>query len=134
MGYSVGFFGRTAEEAEQLASAISAEGIGAGTRGRSKSPDWHYYQHMEMILNKVPATSDGCPWDCPKGGEAVKVNYSPDMCPNVIDLASRHVSVGVNQWWTESDCKKVANAMTKVFDAFYTRDDKYPSWLSVVSK
>jgi len=134
MGYSVGFFGRTAEEAEQLASAISAEGIGAGTRGRSKSPDWHYYQHMEMILNKVPATSDGCPWNCPKGGEAVKVNYSPDMGPNVIDLASRHVSVGVNQWWTESDCKKVAAAFTKVFDAFYTRDDKYPSWLSVASK
>jgi len=39
----------------------------------------------------------------------------------------------VNQWWTENDCIKVAQAMTKVFDAFFTRDDKYPNWLSAVS-
>jgi len=133
MGHSIGFFGRTAEEAEKLASALSAEGVSAGTRGRSTNPDWHYYQYMEMILNKVPATSDGCPWECPKAGEAAKVKYSFDMCPNVIDLTSRHVSVGVNQWWTENDCIKVAQAMTKVFDAFFTRDDKYPNWLSAVS-
>ncbi|MGB9597863.1 MAG: DegT/DnrJ/EryC1/StrS family aminotransferase, partial [Candidatus Poribacteria bacterium] len=98
MGHSIGFFGRTAEEAEKLASAISAEGVSAGTRGTSTSPDWHYYQYMEMILNKVPATSDGCPWECPKAGESAKIKYSFDMCPNCIDLTSRHISVGVNQW------------------------------------
>jgi dTDP-4-amino-4,6-dideoxygalactose transaminase len=133
MGHSIGFFGNTAEEAEQLAHALSAEGVGAGTRGTSKSNDWHYYQYMEMILNKVPATSDGCPWECPKAGEAAKVKYSFDMCPNTIDLASRHVSVGINQWWTEKDCMKVAQAMTKVFDAFFTRETKYDSWLSAVT-
>ena len=133
MGHSIGFFGRTAEEAEQLAHALSAEGVGAGTRGRSKSPDWHHYQYMEMIMNKVPATSDGCPWECPKAGEAAKVKYSFDMCPNTIDILSRHVSAGVNQWWAENDCMKVAQAMTKVFDAFFTRDTKYDNWLSAVA-
>lgn len=133
MGHTIGFFGRTPQEAEKLASAISAEGVSAGTRGTSTTPDWHYYQYMEMILNKVPATSDGCPWECPKAGEAAKVKYSFDMCPNCIDLTSRLVSVGVNQWWTENDCLKVAQALTKVFDAFFTRDDRYPNWLSAVS-
>jgi len=133
MGHSIGFFPSSAEEAEKVASTLSAEGVGAGTRGTSTRPDWHYYQYMEMIMNKVPATSDGCPWDCPKAGEAAKVNYYFDMCPNTIDLASRHVSVGVNQWWIEDDCKKVAQAMTKVFDALYTRDTKYDSWLDAVT-
>ncbi len=133
MGHSIGFFPPTAEESEKIAAALNAEGVSAGTRGRSTSPDWHYYQYMEQILNKVPATSDGCPWECPKAGEAAKVKYSFDMCPNTIDLTSRHVSVGVNQWWTENDCKNVAAAMTKVFDAFYTRDNNYANWLEAVS-
>jgi dTDP-4-amino-4,6-dideoxygalactose transaminase len=133
MGHSIGFFPGTAKESEQLSPALYAEGLGAGTRGTSTHPDWHYYQYMEMIMNKVPATSDGCPWECPNAGEAAKVKYSFDMCPNTIDLTSRHVSVGINQWWTENDCMKVAQAMAKVFDAFYTRDEKYDSWLSAVT-
>lgn len=132
MGHSIGFFASTPKEAEEISSALSAEGVGAGTRGTSTRPDWHYYQYMEMILNKVPATSDGCPWDCPKAGEAAKINYYFDMCPRTIDLTSRHVSVGVNQWWTEEDCKKVAQAMTKVFDAYYTRSTKFTNWLEAV--
>jgi dTDP-4-amino-4,6-dideoxygalactose transaminase len=133
MGHSIGFFPGTAKESEQLSPALYAEGLGAGTRGTSTHPNWHYYQYMEMIMNKVPATSDGCPWECPNAGEAAKVNYSFDMCPNTIDLTSRYVSVGINQWWNENDCMKVAQAMTKVFDAFYTRDEKYDSWLSAVT-
>ncbi|MBD3184986.1 aminotransferase class V-fold PLP-dependent enzyme [Candidatus Poribacteria bacterium] len=132
-GDKVGFFARTAEEAENLAKALSAEGLSAGTRGRSDSRDWHIYKYVSAVMDKLPATSDGCPWIDPKTGKEVPVEYSPDMCPKTLDLLSRHVAVGLDQWWTENDCKKVAKAMTKVFDAMYNRDEKYSNLLEAIA-
>jgi 8-amino-3,8-dideoxy-alpha-D-manno-octulosonate transaminase len=123
-GDKIGFFTETAAEAERLVSALQAEGVGCGTRGRSDRRDWHIYKYVSAIMEKMPATSDACPWRDPRTGEEAPVEYSPDMCPRTLDLLSRHVTVGVNQWWTERDCQQVAAAMTKVFDAFYTRDSK----------
>jgi dTDP-4-amino-4,6-dideoxygalactose transaminase len=132
MGHIIGFFPETAKESERVVAALRAEGLDAGTRGQNPSSDWHYYQHIDMILQKMPATSDGCPWDCPKNAEAASIAYSPDMCPRTVDLTTRHVTVRVDQWWTERDCKQVISALTKVFDAFYTRDSHYESWLEAV--
>ena len=132
MGHTIGFFPETAKESERVVAALRAEGLDAGTRGQNPSSDWHYYQHIDMILQKMPATSDGCPWDCPKNAEAASIAYSPDMCPRTVDLTTRHVTVRVDQWWTERDCKQVIAALTKVFDAFYTRDSHYESWLEAV--
>jgi hypothetical protein len=132
MGHSIGFFPESAAEAERVVSALRAEGVGAGTRGQSTSRDWHYYNYMEQILEKMPATSDGCPWKCPKTAEAAAIEYSPDMCPRTVDLTHRHVSVRIDQWWTEHDCVQVAAALTKVFDALYHRDAKYENWLAAV--
>jgi dTDP-4-amino-4,6-dideoxygalactose transaminase len=132
-GHNIGFFSETAAEAERLVDALSAEGVGCGTRGQGDWQDWHIYKYVTQILEKVPATSDGCPWRCPKTGEEVPVEYSPDMCPRTLDLLSRHVTVGVDQWWTESDCKQVVAALTKVFDALYTRDSKYENWVEAVT-
>ena len=132
MGHTIGFFPETAKESERVVAALRAEGVDAGTRGQNPSSDWHYYQHIDMILQKMPATSDGCPWDCPKNAEAASIAYSPDMCPRTVDLTTRHVTVRVDQWWTERDCKQVIAALTKVLDAFYTRDSRYESWLKAV--
>jgi dTDP-4-amino-4,6-dideoxygalactose transaminase len=131
MGHTIGFFPESAQESELVVAALRAEGIACGTRGQNPGSDWHYYQHVDMILQKMPATSDGCPWDCPKASEAVAVEYSPDMCPRSVDLTNRHVNVHVDQWWTECDCEQVAVALTKVFDALYTRDGSN-NWLDVV--
>ena len=55
------------------------------------------------------------------------------MCPRSVDLTNRHVNVHVDQWWTECDCDQVAAALTKVFDALYTRGGScYNSWLDDV--
>lgn len=132
MGHTIGFFPETAKESERVVAALRAEGLDAGTRGQNPSSDWHYYQHIDMILQKMPATSDGCPWECPKNAEAASIAYSPDMCPRTVDLTTRHVTVRVDQWWAERDCKQVIAALTKVFDAFYTRDSRYESWLAAV--
>ncbi len=133
MGHIIGLFPPTAAEAEQLVAALRAEGVNCGTRGQNPGQDWHYYQHVDMILKKMSATSDGCPWDCPKAAEAAAISYSPDMCPRTVDLTNRHVNVRVDQWWTTRDCKQIVAALTKVFDAFYTRDAKYENWLSAVT-
>ena len=129
MGHGIGFFPETAAESEKVAAALGAEGVGCGTRGQNPGRDWHVYDSVDQILQKMSATSDGCPWHCSKTEEKPSVEYSPDMCPRTLDLTGRHVRVGVNQWWTERDCKQVAAAMTKVFDAFYTRDPNYENWL-----
>lgn len=128
-GHSLGFFTETAEEAERVSSALNAEGVGCGTRGRSDGRDWHIYKYMSAIMDKLPATSDGYPWIDQKTGKEYPVEYSLDMCPNTLDLISRRISANIDQWWSENDCKKVAAAMTKVFDAYYTRDSKGKSWL-----
>ncbi len=132
-GDKIGFFAETAAEAERLVAALQAEGVSCGTRGRSDRRDWHIYKYVSAIMDKMPATSDGCPWIDPKTGEEVPVEYSPDMCPRTLDILSRHVSVGVNQWWSENDCQQAAAALTKVFDAFYTRDSKYENLLIAVT-
>lgn len=131
-GHSLGFFVGTAEEAERVAAALRAEGVGCGTRGRSDGRDWHIYKYMSPIMDKLPATSDGYPWIDQKTGKEFPVEYSPDMCHRTLDLISRRVSVGINQWWTENDCQQVTAAMTKVFDALYTRDPKGEKWLALL--
>lgn len=133
LGNNIGFFPETAEESERVVEALQAEGIGSRTRGQHGGRDWHIYKYVDQIMEKMPSRSDGCPWRCPKTGEEAPVEYSPSMCPNTLDLLSRQVTVGVNQCWTENDCKQVAKAMIKVFDAFYTRDCQYENWLDAVT-
>ena len=133
MGHSIGFFPETAAESERVVEALRAEGVGCGTRGQNPGRDWHYYDAVDQILQKMPATSDGCPWDCPKAGEAAAIEYSTDMCPRTIELSKRLVSLRVDQWWTESDCQQVVAALTKVFDAFYTRNPDCDNWLEAVT-
>lgn len=133
MGHTLGFFASSPKEAVRVAKALRAEGLSAHTRGEHPGEDWHYYQHIHQILEKASATSDGCPWRCPNAPNAAALEYSPDMCPKTLDLTSRHVAVGVNQWWTESDCKQVVAALTKVFDAFYTRNHQFEHWLAAAT-
>ena len=132
-GNDIGFFLETAVEAERLVSVLQAEGVGCSTRGRSDGRDWHIYKYVTQIMEKMPATSNGYPWRDPKTGEEVPVEYSPDMCPRTLNLLSRRVGVGINQWWTERDCKQLTAAMTKVFDALYTRDSNYENWFEAVT-
>ena len=133
-GNDVGFFVGSGKEAEKLTVAMRSEGIGCGTRGTSDGRDWHIYKYMSPIMDKPAAASDGCPWVCSKDGKKVEIEYTLDMCPRTLELLSRLVRVGIDQWWTEADCKKVADAVAKVCDAFYTRDPKYKNMLEAVKQ
>lgn len=125
---TLGFFAETAADAERTVSALKAEGVGCSTRGQSNGRDWHIYKYMSAVMDKLSAATDGYPWIDPKTEMQVPVEYSPDMCPKTLELLSRFVIVGINQWWTENDCKNVAAAMIKVFDAYYARDPQMNTW------
>lgn len=118
VGYQVVFFADSEPLADKLVEALTAEGVPAHTRGTKKCRDWHYYQYWEQILEKKSASREGCPFTCPyyKGNALEK--YSPDMCPTSISLCDRAIHISIDQWWTAEDCKRIAEAINKVFSVY----------------
>ena len=131
MGHLIGFFPDSTVESDRVAAALRAEGVGCHTRGQNAVGDWHAYHSMQPILEKMPVTSDGWPWN---NSHADEVEYSLDACPRTADLVDRQVRVSIDQWWTERDCKQVVAALTKVFDALYTRDPSHENWLAAITQ
>ena len=113
LGYALILLAENKEAAEQLASALQAEGVPAGARGARSARDWHIYSYWEQILEQKTATKEGCPFTCPYY-EGPLPPYSEQMCPRAADLFGRAVFISVNQWWTERDCDQVADAINKV--------------------
>ena len=117
VGYSLIFLAQDRELAGKLAEALQAEGVHAGARGTKRARDWHIYSYWEHILEQKTPTPEGCPFTCPYyKGELP--DYSPDMCPNTLDLVDRVLYVSIDQWWTEEDCWNVAKALNKVFSVY----------------
>jgi len=117
VGYSLIYFAKDKELAGKLAEALAAEGVGAGARGTKASRDWHIYSYWEHILEQKTPTPEGCPFTCPYYKGKLP-SYSTDMCPNTLDLVDRAIYIWIDQWWTAEDCKKVANAINKVFSVY----------------
>lgn len=127
VGNHLVFFAPDAQAAEKLAAALAAEGVGASTRGCKSARDWHLYAFWEHILERKSATPAGCPWSCEKNA-GLGQDYSPDMCPRTLDILSRAVFIGINQWWTERDCDQIAGAINKVLEAYYEPLDGEIGW------
>ena len=98
---------------QDFAEALQAEGVGAAGIFDKGIPDWHVYSHWEHIMSKATPTAEGCPWTCPyhKGPE---VNYSPDMCPNTLEILSRAVHIDIPSQLTPEDCDMIAKGIRKV--------------------
>ena len=107
------FFLPEAERARAVATALTAEGAGAGvmyTPGRS---DYHIYQYWSPIMNKRTWTPTSGPWRWHEG----EVNYSPDMCPRTLELLSRAVHMDVSPDLSNDQVEEIAEALNKVLDA-----------------
>jgi 8-amino-3,8-dideoxy-alpha-D-manno-octulosonate transaminase len=117
VGYSLIFLAKDKELAEKLAEALQAEGVKAGARGTKAARDWHIYSYWEHILERKTPTPEGCPFTCPYYKGKLP-DYSPDMCPNTVDLVDRALYISIDQWWTAEDCKMVAEAINKVFSVY----------------
>jgi hypothetical protein len=98
---------------------LNAEGVGASSLNNKSVPDWHVYNHWDMILNKWTATPDGCPYTCPhyleRGG---KIEYSPEMNPKTLDFLSRSIHIDIPPQLSKEDCDMIAEAIIKVANAY----------------
>lgn len=103
------------EKIRPFVEALQAEGVEAGSVYDSSIPDWHIYSHWEHIMSKATVTSEGCPYTCPyyKGN----VEYSPDMCPNTLQLLSETVALNIPAQMSTEDCDQIAAGILKVAEA-----------------
>ncbi len=112
------FFLKDGETTEKFAKALSAEGVSAGCIYSEGVPDWHIYAHWKMIMDKVTATPEGCPYTChyytEKGGKA---EYSPDMCPKTLGYLGRTIHLDMPPQMSDEDCDLTAKAIRKVAKA-----------------
>jgi dTDP-4-amino-4,6-dideoxygalactose transaminase len=85
---------------------------------------------MFPITLKQGATEEGCPFECPlyreQGGN---VDYARGDCPVADDLFNRVISISLNQWYTDEDCRNVARGINKVLSALCTEDGEATKWL-----
>jgi len=102
---------------KKFAHALKAEGVEAGCIFDKGVPDWHIYAHWKMVMDKVTATPEGCPYTCPYY-EGPAPEYSPDMCPKTLDLLSRTIHIDIPPQMTQEDCDMVAKAVRKVARAY----------------
>jgi len=98
----------TREKAQQIAKALQAEGISAGTMGSKAVPDWHVYMHWDHILNRRGNNDSGFPFTL---SDRV---YDRDMCPKTIDLLQRVVHMNVNPLLSQQDVEETIEGLRKV--------------------
>lgn len=122
IGYVLRFFPTSIALGTKIVEALKAEGIGASIHGANPRPDWHIYSDMFPISLKTGTTAS----DQPFADSAVE--YSRGVCPVADDLFDRMVGIGLNQWYSPTDCDRIAAGINKVFDAFCTQDDTARAW------
>lgn len=129
VGYVMRFFPETMELGHKIVAALNAEGVGCGMRGEKAPPDWHIYHHMFPLVLQRGGLNDDCPFHCERYTQAGgKIDYKKGQCPVADDLFDRMISIGLNQWYSAGDCKRIAGAINKVLDAYCTQDPKAPKW------
>ena len=105
--------------AGMFSAALNAEGVEASSLHDKSVPDWHVYNHWDMILKKWTATPEGCPYTCPyyvlKGG---KIEYSPEMNPKTLEYLGRSVHIGIPAQMPLEDCDMIAESIHKVVNAY----------------
>ncbi|MEN3284516.1 MAG: hypothetical protein V7607_5656 [Solirubrobacteraceae bacterium] len=115
VSYSLVFYLPTAQEADEFADLLTAEGIPAatmGTHAQGGIPDRHVYRNWSFVLAKRGVSDKDSPWTHPSyHGD---VEYAPDMCPQSLDWLGRSVSIGLHQGMAEEDCDDIVQAVHKV--------------------
>lgn len=130
IGYLIRFFPASFELAARIAAALNAEGIGAGHRGKNHRPDWHLCRDMFPVVLKTSHVPGGSPFEDPRylarGG---RVEYREENWPVAVDLYAREVAIGLDQWYSEDDCDRIAAGINKVLCAYCTPDENAKPWL-----
>ncbi len=129
VGYFLRFYPETIRLGRRIVAALNAEGVSCGMRGEGAAPDWHQYSWMYPITGKTGATEMACPWECPvyrKAGGSV--TYARGDCPVADDLFDRVITIELNQWYSATDCRSIAQAINKVLSAYCTENPSATKW------
>lgn len=107
------FFAPTAERAQAVASALSAEGSPSWLLYHPDHVDYHVYAHWEPVVNQRTWSETGGPWRWHAGD----VDYSPAACPQTLDLLSRAVHIDISPDLSSENIEELAEAVNKVLEA-----------------
>lgn len=130
IGYMLRFFPETPELGVKIAAALQAEGVGGGCRGRHCAPDFHLSRDMFPVTLKCGAIPGGSVFDDSRNQvNGRSRDYDPNENPVSISLFEREVSLGVNMYFTDADCKAYAAAINKVLSAMCTEDPNAKAWI-----
>ena len=110
VGISVMFTVENRAKAAEIAKALKAEGLDAGTMGDHTVPDWHVYMHWDHILNRRGNNDSGFPFTLSDR------KYSKDMCPKTIDLLQRVVHMHISPRFADEDVEEIVKGLRKVLD------------------
>ena len=112
-GIALIFFAPTPERATFITEALEAEGVDAFVLYRPEAVDYHIYAHWSPILGQRTWSANGGPWRWHEG----KVDYSPDMCPQTLDLLGRAVHLDVSPDLSDQNVAEIVEAVNKVLSA-----------------
>ncbi len=130
IGYLLRFYPQTFALGDQIVQALRAEGISASMRGENNRPDWHIYADMFPITLKTGTMPDDRPFDLPIYQERDgHVEYHAGQCPVADDLFNRSINIGLNQWYSATDCDALAAGINKVLAAYCREDSQAKPWL-----
>lgn len=111
-GLSAVFFAESPSRTRDLARALVAEGVRAGSMFNKGFPDRHVYYHWDYILQKRTPDAHGRPWRDPS--RPCRVRYSRGMCPRTVDLLNRAVALPITQQMTDAYVRDCLRAVAKV--------------------
>ncbi|MDX9972078.1 MAG: DegT/DnrJ/EryC1/StrS family aminotransferase [FCB group bacterium] len=106
------FFVRDSNRAKQFAEALRAEGVPAGCLFDKGIPDRHVYPYWEYVMEKASQDRHGRPWTSPLHDP--DRTYSPDMCPNTLEILGRAVMLTISQALEDKHVEWVIQAIRKV--------------------
>ena len=110
-GVALIFFLPEIENARNVATALRAEGLPAGTIYSGKR-DYHVYCDWSPIINQR-SWAGGAPWAWHEG----ELNYTRDMCPRTLDLLQRAVHIDISPDLSNTQLEEMADGLNKVLSA-----------------
>ncbi len=129
VGYTLRFYPESIELGERILESLKEQNIGAGMRGHSGGPDWHIYHSMFPLNRGSGATAESCSFHCPTyRKQAGPPEYARGTCPVADDLFGRMINIGLNQWYTENDCRQIGQAIDRALAAHCTADGDGAVW------
>lgn len=101
---------RDRSQALRLSKALSAEKIGASVLYHPDVVDYHIYTHWIPLVNHRQWSGESGPWQW-----AHEVpQYTPEICPNSLDLLGKTIHLNINPLSTNQDIEETIEGFSKV--------------------